>query len=226
MSIKLSSSSWLVIKFIIGSIVMSLTLYCLQFLDHKEKEEFVITEQFMPKESRAFYKKLNSRRKQIIANDLQKDRYLGVYKLNELDLALTGYYLPDALYCDNEWRGIWTNKYKIKSKNDFILAPLIQDLIVSNLSAVYSKDIYYYGLDKYIDNKKVSVISLVAVMHLYDLYEVLDFFYNKSDNTSIEQDLERFATFNILIEVPENYSRIDSILSMFKKAKCYQRAII
>jgi hypothetical protein len=218
---KLSQSAWLVIKFILGAIILSSLLY-FSFSLPKGDEYFEITEQFTTKDEKDFYSQLSDRHQQLLANNLNKYQYLGQYNLREMDLELTGYYLTNEKICRNDWQGKWVGKYGIKTKNNLLLTPLIQDKIMKDISAIYYQDIYYYGLDKYIDNKVVNINSLIAIMHLYNIYDILNFFYLPSHkNPNIEQDLIRFAKYNLNMQQADNYGQLNSIARLFAEAECY-----
>lgn len=162
------------------------------------KKKFEFTEQIITGSGDKFYQQLELRKQQLAENSEEKYQLIGLYRLSKKDLILTDYYRLDESLCQNRFlKGSWTKKYDITSKSDLISMPLIQTNIVLELSNIYYQDIYFYGLNKFINNRDVTVASLVAVLHLYSSVDVLSFFYKNSTNEEIKGDLVRFAQYDL-----------------------------
>ena len=215
---KISVSSLLVMKIILGSILMSLALYYINFPDDVLLDRFQIAEQFITEDENNFYNKLSIRRAEIF----NKNECFGRYNLCENDLTKTGYFISEEGPCDNSWLGLWSGKYGIKSRNDFLFMPLIQDHIMKELSTIYYKNIYYYQLDQYIDHLLVTPTSLIAVMNLYGSLEILNFFHGKSKlDKNIQHDLKEFAKYKITTFDSYDYGRNNAIVNLLLEQKCF-----
>ncbi|MEI6187846.1 MAG: hypothetical protein WCP46_05020 [Alphaproteobacteria bacterium] len=215
---KISGSSLLVMKIILGSILMSLALYYINFPDDVLLDRFQIVEQFITEDENNFYNKLSIRRAEIF----NKNECFGRYNLCENDLTKTGYFISEEGPCDNSWLGLWSGQYGIKSRDDFLFMPLIQDHIMKELSTIYYKNIYYYQLDQYIDHLLVTPTSLIAVMNLYGSLEILNFFHGKSKlDKNIQHDLKEFAKYKITTFDSYDYRRNNAIVNLLLEQKCF-----
>lgn len=215
---KISVSSLLVMKIILGSILMSLALYYINFPDDVLLDRFQIVEQFITEDENNFYNKLSIRRAEIF----NKNECFGRYNLCENDLTKTGYFISEEGPCDNSWLGLWSGKYGIKSRDDFLFMPLIQDHIMKELSTIYYKNIYYYQLDQYIDHLLVTPTGLIAVMNLYGSLEILNFFHGKSKlDKNIQHDLKEFAKYKITTFDSYDYGRNNAIVNLLLEQKCF-----
>lgn len=215
---KIARSNFLVIKIILGSILISLAIYYINFPDELLSERFQITEQFITDDENNFYNQIGDRSAKLF----DKNQCLGRYNLCENDLVKTGYFISEEFPCHNNLLGLWSGKNGIKSRDDFLFMPLIQDHIMKELSTIYYKNIYYYELNKYIDHILVTPSSLIAVMHLYGPFEVLSFFHGKSNlNGNIKQDLETFAKYKITTFKSYDYGKNDTNFNLLIEQKCY-----
>ena len=197
---------------------MSLAIYYVYSSDNVLSESFLLTEQFVTEDERQFYDKLALRRAQVFDNK----ECLGRYSLCENDLIKTGYFVSEEEPCSNDWVGSWSDKYGIDSRNRFLLMPLIQDRAMKELSSIYYKNIYYYDLNKFIDTVSVTPASLIAIMHLYGSFEVINFFHEKSNlGDSIKRDLESFSKYKITTLDSYDYGKAKANIDLLSEQKCY-----
>lgn len=197
---------------------MSLAISYVNFPDNVLPEHFLLTEQFITENEKDFYNKLSVRRSEIF----NRNKCLGRYNLCENDLTKTDYFISEEEPCHNDWVGLWTGKYGINSRDNFLFMPLIQDHIMKELSTIYYKNIYYYSLDKYIGDALITPASLIAVMHLYGPFEVLNFFHGRSNlDKNIKQDLENFAKYKITTFESYDYGKTDASINLLLEQECY-----
>ncbi len=197
---------------------MSLAMYYVYSSDNVPSERFLLTEQFVTEDERQFYDKLALRRAQVFDNK----GCLGRYSLCENDLIKIGYFISEEGSCSNDLVGSWSDKYGIDSRDRFLLMPLIQDRAMKELSSIYYKNIYYYDLNKFIDTVSVTPASLIAIMHLYGSFEVINFFHEKSNlGESIKRDLANFAKYNIAILDSYEYGKAKANIDLLSEQKCY-----
>lgn len=71
--------------------------------------------------------------------------FLGKYQFAEVLLRRLGYYKAQVYYGNgadkNYWRGTWTNKCGINSKNKFLNSPNVQEAAIKEAFAVYWQDV-------------------------------------------------------------------------------------
>ncbi|RUT04818.1 hypothetical protein DSM106972_043870 [Dulcicalothrix desertica PCC 7102] len=71
--------------------------------------------------------------------------FLGKYQFAEVLLRRLGYYKAQVYYGNgadkNYWRGTWTNKRGIDSKNKFLNSPNVQETAIKEAFAVYWQDV-------------------------------------------------------------------------------------
>ena len=71
--------------------------------------------------------------------------FLGKYQFAEVLLRRLGYYKAQVYYGNgadkNYWRGAWTNKRGINSKNKFLNSPNVQEAAIKEAFAVYWQDV-------------------------------------------------------------------------------------
>lgn len=76
--------------------------------------------------------------------------FIGKYQMGEALLFDLGYYNGDSNLYKNDWKGSWSGKHGIKSKQDFLNSPRGQDLAYDEAKKYKWKIIEKKGLDKYI----------------------------------------------------------------------------
>ena len=99
-----------------------------------------------------------------------KQHYLGRYQMGEAALIESGNYTRDNTPRKNDYKGTWTGKDGINSKQDFLGNPDAQDKAVQAFHGQVWKQIVAYGLDDYVGKivggVKITESGLIAGAHL------------------------------------------------------------
>jgi hypothetical protein len=113
---------------------------------------------------------------------VNKAGYLGAYQMGEPALIEAGYYKRDGTSA-NDWKGEWTGKDNIKSKEDFLKSNDAQDAAIKELMKAQWKYITAYKLDNFIGQTvgdvKISASGLLAGAHLVGVGALKLFFDSK-----------------------------------------------
>ena len=112
--------------------------------------------------------------------------YLGKYQFGEVALEATGYYIKDASV-RNDWKGKWTGKGGVFSKEDFLNRPYLQDKILMELIRINWDIAQRNGLHKYINKQvhgiKITKAAIIAGMHLKGGLAVKNFLRHNTDSS-------------------------------------------
>ncbi|MDO5692749.1 MAG: peptidoglycan-binding domain-containing protein [Pseudomonadota bacterium] len=116
--------------------------------------------------------------------------YLGKYQMGELALIDAGYYKKDGT-SRNDWKGEWTGKDGIDSKEDFLKSPQAQENAINSYNQKQWSYIRHYDLDKYIgktldDGQKITASGLLAGAHLVGVGELKN--YLQSNGNTVPKD--------------------------------------
>ncbi|NRA73549.1 MAG: hypothetical protein HRU36_02230 [Rickettsiales bacterium] len=126
------------------------------------------------KESGSKYKKVN------------KFGYLGKYQFGESALVGLGYYNKDGS-AKNDWKGKWTGKYGVFSKQDFLNNPIVQEIAARELATTNWNIAKSYKLDKFIGKKvygiHITKEGILAAMHLKGPNSVNKFIFHGINST-------------------------------------------
>jgi hypothetical protein len=135
-------------------------------------------------------------------DSVNKAGYLGAYQMGELSLIEAGYYRRDGTAA-NDWKGDWTGKDNITSKEDFLKSKEAQDAAIKELMKAQWKYITAYRLDSYIGQTiggvKISASGLLAGAHLVGVGALKSFFDSKGvtvpkdgNNVSVTDYIKEF----------------------------------
>ncbi len=136
--------------------------------------------------------------------------FLGKYQMGEKALIDAGYYKGDDTKSEkyNDWKGEWTGKDGIKSKEDFLNSPQAQENAIREYMRKQWRYIERLGLDKYIgkeiDGIVITESGLLAGAHLKGVGSLKKFLesggkgsFKDGFGTDIREYLSRFAGYDI-----------------------------
>ena len=156
-------------------------------------------------QDRAFFNALGQRESNNNPKKINKFGYMGKYQFGEEALVALGYYKKDGTR-KNDWKGEWTGKDGIYSKQDFLNNPLIQDKAVRELSDLNWKmalnNKLHHSLGKIRAGVKVTKAGIIAGMHLKGGRSVINFL-NHSQNsydafgTGVQDYIQTFSQYII-----------------------------
>lgn len=133
-----------------------------------------------------FFKALGYMESSSEYTKVNKFGYLGKYQFGEETLASLGYYIKDGSK-RNDWKGEWTGKHGITSKEDFIKSQFAQEAAIHALTASNWDLAKGYKLDRFIGKKLHGVTitreGILAAMHLKGPKSVQDFIFHGVDST-------------------------------------------
>jgi len=133
-----------------------------------------------------FFKALAHKESSSRFDKVNKFGYLGKYQFGEEALIGLGYYKKDGS-AKNDWRGEWTGKYGILSKQDFINNPLVQEIAIRELTVSNWKIAKAHKLDKFLGKKihgtYITQEGILAAMHLKGPRSVNSFIFHGVDST-------------------------------------------
>ena len=103
-------------------------------------------------------------------NIINRYGYAGKYQMGEMALVDAGYYMKPSKKYNNDWSGVFTGKDGIKSIQDFLNNPAVQE----KAQIIYKKKQWGYlkavGADKYIgkiiNGYTITASGLLAGAHL------------------------------------------------------------
>ncbi len=132
--------------------------------------------------------------------------YLGKYQMGEAALIDAGYYLQDGT-AKNDWKGIWTGKDGVWSKEDFLSSPWAQENAIRISMAKLWIYIQALGLDAYvgkgISGIQITPSGLLASAHLLGVGNLRSFLlgepgrFQDALGTDIKEYLGRFTGYDI-----------------------------
>jgi len=129
-----------------------------------------------------FLKAIAAKESQGQYDKVSKAGYLGAYQMGEQALIEAGYYKRDDTSA-NDWKGQWTGKNNIKSKEEFLKSKEAQDAAIKELMKAQWKYITAYQLDSYdgqtLEGVKITVSGLLAGAHLVGARALKSFFDSK-----------------------------------------------
>jgi hypothetical protein len=129
-----------------------------------------------------FLKAIAARESRAQYDKVSKTGYLGAYQMGEQALIEAGYYKRDGTP-SNDWKGEWTGKDNIKSKEDFLKSKDVQDAAVKELMKVQWRYITAYKLDNYMSQTvggvEITASGLLAGAHLVGIGALKSFFDSK-----------------------------------------------
>lgn len=198
-----------VLGFILGIIIMSLALYYVNIEDSKP-EDFQLTKS---DDNQEFYQELFLERQQIAANNHDSSQYIGDLHISRNDLILTGYYIDGSC---QDWKGKWLNRHGISSKRDLLIAPLVQESLIKELSKYYLKNIEYYRLDRF----NIPQSGLVAAMHLHGNIRVIAYLYNNKKDPEIKHTIEKFSKLSLKETSNDKFGTLDSLRQLYQELSC------
>lgn len=134
--------------------------------------------------------------------------YAGKYQMGESALIDIGYYKKQSRVYNNDWTGIFTGKDGIKSIQDFLNNPQVQEkaqILFKRKQWTYLKSV---GADKYsgqiINGYKITNSGLLAGAHLKGAGSVIDYLKSGGKNigkdafgTSVESYIKKFADYDV-----------------------------
>jgi len=184
-------------------------LFYFSFLDEEQinpKEEGFI--RLFEKEAK-FFKALGFKESGSENKKINKFGYLGKYQFGEVALSALGYYHKDGS-ARNDWRGKWTGKLGIFSKQDFINSPLAQEVAIHELTSYHWKVAKIHKLDRFIGEKMHGVHitreGILAAMHLKGPSGVTRFIYKGIDSTDalgtgVKEYMRLFSNYEHLVDL-------------------------
>ena len=156
-------------------------------------------------QDRAFFTALGQRESDNNPRKINRFGYIGKYQFGEEALTALGYYKKDGSR-KNDWRGEWTGKDGIYSKEDFLNSPLIQDKAVKELSdlnwQMACNNRLHYSLGATRSGVRVTKAGIIAGMHLKGGRSVINF-VNHSQNsydafgTGVKDYMQKFSQYSI-----------------------------
>jgi hypothetical protein len=133
-----------------------------------------------------FFKALGYKESTSQYDKVNKFGYIGRYQFGEETLSALGYYIKDGSK-KNDWKGQWTGKCGVFSKEDFINSHLAQEIAVHELASANWDIAKSYKLDKFVGKVKHGVYvtreGILAAMHLKGPKSVNDFIFHGIDST-------------------------------------------
>jgi len=112
--------------------------------------------------------------------------YIGKYQFGESALIATGYYTKDSSV-KNDWKGKWTGKSGIFSKEDFLSRPSLQDKVALEFTKINWQTAKRLGLDKYVGRTvrgiRVTNAAILAGIHLKGVVAVKNFLKHSVDSS-------------------------------------------
>ncbi len=134
--------------------------------------------------------------------------YAGKYQMGEAALIDIGYYKKQSRVYNNDWSGVFTGKDGIKSIQDFLNNPQVQEkaqILFKRKQWTYLKSV---GADKYsgkiINGYKITNSGLLAGAHLKGAGSVIDYLKSGGKNigkdafgTSVESYIKKFADYDV-----------------------------
>ena len=134
----------------------------------------------------SFFKALGYKESGSNYSKVNKFGYLGKYQHGEEALIALGYYTKDGT-TRNDWRGKWTGKYGVFSKEDFLNSPLVQEIAAQELTASNWKIAKLYKLDRFVGKKmhgvQITRAGILAAMHLKGPKSVNNFIFHGINST-------------------------------------------
>ena len=134
-------------------------------------------------------------------NKVNKFGYLGKYQFGEQALISLGYYSPDGSK-RNDWKGIWSGKSGVFSKQDFLQNKFIQEVAVRELADFHWSIAVSRGMNKFVGKKiygvHITKEGILAAMHLVGPKSVENFLVYGVDSsdglgTSIRHYMSKFS---------------------------------
>ena len=131
--------------------------------------------------------------------------YLGKYQMGEEALIDASYYLQDGT-AKNDWKGQWTGKDGVWSKEDFLSSPWAQE----NAIRIFMEKLWSYiqtlGLDAYVGKSvsgvRITPSGLLASAHLLGVGTLKSFLLEEPGHfqdalgTDIKEYLGHFTGYN------------------------------
>ena len=154
-----------------------------------------------------FFKALGYKESGSKYNKVNKFGYLGKYQFGESALTGLGYYNKDGS-AKNDWKGTWTGKYGIFSKQDFLNNPVVQEIAARELTTTNWEIAKSYKLDRFVGRKMhgiyVTKEGILAAMHLKGPTSVNNFIthgVNSTDalGTGVKKYMHLFSNCEKLI---------------------------
>lgn len=133
--------------------------------------------------------------------------YIGKYQMGEALMYDIGYYTFEGdsnSYRKNDWKGKWTSKNGINSKNDFLNAPEEQEKAVRESMHLRWKSIKHLGLEKFIGKTvlgvEITISGMLAGCHLKGAGGLKEFLEKEDDNvdgygTEISEYIKKFGGY-------------------------------
>lgn len=132
---------------------------------------------------------------------VNKFGYLGKYQFGEQALVSLGYYISDGSKA-NDWKGKWSGKGGVFSKEDFLKNGFVQEVAVRELVSFHWDVAVVHGMDKTVGKVmhgvKITRNGILAAMHLVGPQGVknfLSFGTNTEDGfgTTVKQYITKFS---------------------------------
>jgi hypothetical protein len=159
----------------------------------------------LSKKDRTFFTALAHRESDNNPRKINKFGYIGKYQFGEEALVALGYYYKDDTK-KNDWKGQWTGKDGVFSKEDFLNNSFIQDKAAKELSSSNWDVATRNNLDSYIGKRingaLITKAGIVAGMHLKGAQSVIDFIKSSQDSqdafgTSVHTYMKKFSVYQV-----------------------------
>jgi Ca2+-binding RTX toxin-like protein len=138
-----------------------------------------------------FFQALGQRESNGRHNFTSELGYLGKYQLGELALVDIGYYKGDGS-ATNDWNGKWTGKGGVRSKQDFLNNPAVQEQAMQEYitqnwiyaktvkgASVHSKAMGYRIYNgQVLNGQKITISGMLAGMHLLGISGLAEYIKN------------------------------------------------
>lgn len=147
---------------------------------------------------------------------VNKYGYLGKYQLGEGVLNDTGYYKGKSPGNTQEWRGQFTGKDNVYSKEDFLKNQQAQENAMKQNMQKQWNYVKTYGYDKHINSTingiEITPSGLLAGVHLTGVGGVGDYLNSRGQkkvqdgfNTNVEEYLRKFGGYDVSEITDPNY---------------------
>ncbi len=147
---------------------------------------------------------------------VNKYGYLGRYQMGEGALSDTGYYRGSSSGNTQEWKGSFTGKNNVYSKEDYLNNPQVQDNAMKEYAKKQWQILQGNGSTKYVGSKingiDITPSGLIAMAHLKGAGYVGQYVKsNGSDikydgfGTSPEEYLKKFGGYDVSEIIDPNY---------------------
>lgn len=159
----------------------------------------------LSKKDRTFFTALAYRESDNNPRKINKFGYIGKYQFGEEALVTLGYYHKDNTR-KNDWKGQWTGKDGVFSKEDFLNNSFVQDKAAKELSLLNwetarNNKLHYY-IGQKISGITITKAGIIAGMHLKGGKSVIDFITYKQNSydafgTGVKDYMHKFSIYHI-----------------------------